>query len=613
MIKGLKPSQCLCFLILLIQLNVSAEQISLNLQLRLGPTNTLQPNDIYHLGNEKVPEISCAIRFSSLCFEQIRSELWSLTQQNPQFIQMNRYDLTNALLDFPFSSYQGTVLHLGRERSPVAVLIIHGLYNNSSQFSLELLKFQAMGFNTISVTLPGHGPKSHQHTTVTYLDWIDEVARAYRLAEQLGEKVLIMGQSTGGLLALNQALVSPEKVAGLILIEPALRVPTSLRLTACGGRMFVDQLQDLGSLAYSFLPGLQAIEQPISTHLGCQVGRLADSVKRTAGQPWGGVGQYPTHVDWQMAPYRNMAQKIVWPTLVTYSIHDTVVDTQRLKVFSNYNPAFIQVIEVNKILERFEVDHGLFVQYSLSLDPHMRVKVAVADLNYEYERPLTKLELFVEKELGLERYSQRNHALNELNEDYDRFIAEQVPAIEKTQKILQVLSTQSAPKIAEVADQLSLILLLQAFGDQEALTRLCLVYNPSKHRLCQSIGALINFHSIEESKEEEAFQKNFLSDYAKILRIYRSLKRPPPSLGLTLAEFRDEVARTLENCGTHQTSENLKKLCSQLGVEELSFFKGQFDQMATEFLSRLLDNTVVSELFKEMGEGWAEQLNHNLL
>ncbi|MBD2435220.1 alpha/beta fold hydrolase [Nostoc sp. FACHB-110] len=99
----------------------------------------------------------------------------------------------------------------------IPVLLLHGAWNDSSQWSLVMEKL-AKNFHCFAPDLLGFGesdkPKIH-HSVDLHVECIAELLQALRL-----EKVYIIGHSLGGWIAASYALKYPEQVEGLVLLAP---------------------------------------------------------------------------------------------------------------------------------------------------------------------------------------------------------------------------------------------------------------------------------------------------------------------------------------------------------------------------------------------------------
>jgi len=81
---------------------------------------------------------------------------------------------------------------------------------------------EALGANLFYTRLTGHGQNGDALATATVQDWMDDGVQAIAIGQQLGEKVILVGTSTGGTLA--TWLAAQPSVAArihrLILLSP---------------------------------------------------------------------------------------------------------------------------------------------------------------------------------------------------------------------------------------------------------------------------------------------------------------------------------------------------------------------------------------------------------
>ena len=68
--------------------------------------------------------------------------------------------------------------------------------------------------------------------TVRWEEWLADAEADLALAQDFGDKVVLMGHSTGALLLTWLAIRNPVKVAGLILFSPAFGVNSFARAGA---------------------------------------------------------------------------------------------------------------------------------------------------------------------------------------------------------------------------------------------------------------------------------------------------------------------------------------------------------------------------------------------
>jgi len=106
-------------------------------------------------------------------------------------------------------------------KTDVAILYIHGFKasRKEGQYITDKIAKQFKA-NTYYMRLPGHGTNMEDHLNTKFNVYIDDVTDALLMMHKLGEKVFIIGTSTGGLLGTYLAAQYPDKVDGLILASP---------------------------------------------------------------------------------------------------------------------------------------------------------------------------------------------------------------------------------------------------------------------------------------------------------------------------------------------------------------------------------------------------------
>lgn len=141
------------------------------------------------------------------------------------------------------TKHESQILSHGKKTKYV-VLSLPGLHE--SPFHLKSLNefFFNEGANVLSLHLPGHQQKNESALNkVKAKEWEKAVADTIVMAHGLGEKLIILGYSTGGGLAVQAALQHPEEINQLFLFAPALAlsnatfISTFLGQTASGVKL----------------------------------------------------------------------------------------------------------------------------------------------------------------------------------------------------------------------------------------------------------------------------------------------------------------------------------------------------------------------------------------
>lgn len=111
--------------------------------------------------------------------------------------------------------------------TPLSIVYLHGF--SADRHEVEPLVSEladGLGANVYFTRLHGHGRDASAMGEATAEDWLDDAAEAVAIGGYIGERVVLMGTSTGGTLAI-WATTRPEaadRVAALVLVSPNLGV-----------------------------------------------------------------------------------------------------------------------------------------------------------------------------------------------------------------------------------------------------------------------------------------------------------------------------------------------------------------------------------------------------
>ena len=114
--------------------------------------------------------------------------------------------------------------HADRRRTPLSIIYLHG-YTATRQEVDPLCDelAAALGANVYYTRLAGHGRRPAAMGEVTGTDWLQDARDALAIGRMIGERVIVVGTSTGGTLALWLAgRPGADAIAAQILISPNL-------------------------------------------------------------------------------------------------------------------------------------------------------------------------------------------------------------------------------------------------------------------------------------------------------------------------------------------------------------------------------------------------------
>ncbi len=114
-----------------------------------------------------------------------------------------------------------------RTPTPRSVIYLHGFSADPREIDpLPRQVAEGMGANLFYARLTGHGRAEAAMAEASMDDWLADAEEAMALGVRLGGRVVVMGTSTGGTLALWLAARTRwrERMAALVLLSPNLRV-----------------------------------------------------------------------------------------------------------------------------------------------------------------------------------------------------------------------------------------------------------------------------------------------------------------------------------------------------------------------------------------------------
>jgi pimeloyl-ACP methyl ester carboxylesterase len=112
--------------------------------------------------------------------------------------------------------------HAPGQQTPLSIVYVHG-FSASRQDTSPFAAMVAQGLkaNLFFTRLTGHGRGGKAMLDGSVNAWVNDMAEAMEIGKRLGQRVLLMGISTGGTLAVWQAAqADQEMIAALVLVSP---------------------------------------------------------------------------------------------------------------------------------------------------------------------------------------------------------------------------------------------------------------------------------------------------------------------------------------------------------------------------------------------------------
>ncbi|MFC1416789.1 alpha/beta hydrolase [Streptacidiphilus cavernicola] len=182
---------------------------------------------------------------------------------------------------------------------PVGVLVCHGFTGSPVSMRPWAEAAAAEGLSVSLPLLPGHGTEWRDLNVTRWPDWYAAAEREFDLLAEECEQVFVFALSMGGALALHLAARKGTALAGLVLVNPLVR-----------------------------MPGQSHRALPVVRHLVPSLPGVANDVARE-GVSEGGYTRTPLHAAHSLAALARVVQselpQVTQPVLLFRSRQDHVV------------------------------------------------------------------------------------------------------------------------------------------------------------------------------------------------------------------------------------------------------------------------------------------------
>lgn len=134
---------------------------------------------------------------------------------------------------------RGSRLYLHPAKTKCSALVLHGLFQSPKDMITISKSIFELGCNVYAPLLRAHWNQDHNSfKKISHKDWMQQSETALQKVADLGDKVFVVGHSAGGLLAFDLATRFPEKISGLFLFAPALKLYPVVELGIQFGNLF---------------------------------------------------------------------------------------------------------------------------------------------------------------------------------------------------------------------------------------------------------------------------------------------------------------------------------------------------------------------------------------
>lgn len=149
--------------------------------------------------------------------------------ESKKIIANTRIDLSNHNAEKIINANAPFELKLAdQQKFKCGALLIHGLFDSPFHLRDIGIHLKNQGLLVRSLLLPGHGTVPGALLNVDYQQWLQAVHYGIHSLSKEVDEIFLVGDSTGASLALYQAKQTRVKIAGIILLSPALKIRTSL-------------------------------------------------------------------------------------------------------------------------------------------------------------------------------------------------------------------------------------------------------------------------------------------------------------------------------------------------------------------------------------------------
>jgi len=153
---------------------------------------------------------------------QVRKEIFNILLKRD--VENYNKDYEKYMSDHSKPYEFGKPFFLGAANSKIGIVLSHG-YKASPEEVRPLAEYlNSKGYNVYCTRLHGHGTAAENLNSTSWLKWYDSYMRGVVALDQICEKVIFAGFSTGGLISLYAGAQHTDICQGVISINAALKL-----------------------------------------------------------------------------------------------------------------------------------------------------------------------------------------------------------------------------------------------------------------------------------------------------------------------------------------------------------------------------------------------------
>ncbi len=108
-------------------------------------------------------------------------------------------------------------------RNGIGVVVIHGFLASPAEVRGFADRLAQNGFTTIGVRLKGHGTSPKDLRETSWQEWYESVVRCYKIMQGYTDRIMLVGFSTGGALALQLAADQPDGLEAIAVVSVPIK------------------------------------------------------------------------------------------------------------------------------------------------------------------------------------------------------------------------------------------------------------------------------------------------------------------------------------------------------------------------------------------------------